>query len=237
MKIHRECSLLVTALGMLVAGCSPSAEQGGLPEDTSAALGGTAPAPSASSRGADTSGEAALPAGVPQSYEADMAALAQGMGLQDPPAVTPERAVSNLERPIVMTECLTAKGFPTEVSADGRGWESGFSRDQAEAYAVAEYTCMGTYPMAAVYLQPYDDDQLLVHYDWMREEVIPCMRDLGYPTPEVPSWESVRADYAQGRALWFPDTELDPATVADDMAVIMDSCEIYPPNELIYGEG
>jgi len=26
-------------------------------------------------------------------------------------------------------------------------------------------------------------------------------------------------------------------TVADDMAVIMDSCEIYPPNELVYGEG
>lgn len=225
--LRMRSATLVVLSTALVVGCS---------SDDPRELGSDATsAPSRASTQSTVAEPQTLPPGVPDTYREDMQAMAQGYGITEPPDVTPIRAVNNREQAQVMAECMTAKGFTTVVGSDGRSWVTSAERVQADAMRLAEYQCIGEYPLAAQFAQKFDERQLQVHYDWMRHEVVPCMQGLGYPTPEIPSLETVTSNYAAGGPLWFPDTELDPATIADDMAVIMEECEIFPPNDLLYG--
>lgn len=175
-----------------------------------------------------------LPPGVPASYRENLQAVAQMYGIESPPETSVERVVTNLEQPEVMAACMTEQGIPTEVSPDGRGWQFSAQSAQADAVRLAEYVCLATFPLAAQFSEPFDAGQLGVQYAWLRDEVIPCMRSLGYPTPQMPSLQTFVAQYEENRGLWFPDTELDPATLAEDMAQISRKCELYPPDELLY---
>lgn len=50
-----------------------------------------------------------------------------------------------------------------------------------------------------------------------------------------PTLETSVAAYEARGELFFPDTELDPSTIAGDMMTIMEQCEVMPPDEEFYG--
>lgn len=177
-----------------------------------------------------SSSSGSLPPGVPATYYEDMAAVARDFGITDPPDVAPVRAISLSESAQVTADCLTGQGFPSRVEDGSTVLE--FDTAQREAARLAQYVCLSRYPTHETYTRPLSETQQRVFYDWMVEETLPCMQDLGYPAPEPPSFETFSADYERGE-LWFPDTEL--TSLADDMNVIMDACQVLPPDDVLYG--
>lgn len=174
---------------------------------------------------------------VPDEHREDMAELARGLGITDPPDVDPVRAITREEQPFVMADCLTQAGFPSEADPSDGSWGTRANQDQLEAMRLAEFTCLGQYPLMERYTATWDEEQLTVQYDWLRDEVLPCMQDLGYPTPVMPTQEVFVAMYAEQGRLWFPDGELDRDTIAADMGRVMEECEVFPPDEVLYGSG
>lgn len=182
----------------------------------------------------ETSGQGALPPGVPATYHADMAYQAESMNLTDPPAVTPIRAVDQDEFDQVQVDCLMEHGVDAQLEPSGGfSYESGLG--QEDATNLAHYTCLGRYPMHERYGQQFTPEQLEIYYAWMVEKTIPCMESLGYPTPVPPTKETFVANYEARGELFFPDTELDPSTIAGDMMTIMEQCEVMPPDDEFYG--
>lgn len=176
---------------------------------------------------------AAYPSGVPATYDEDMEQLANGMRLADPPAVQPIRAVGFTELPQVMATCLTEAGFPTSVSESGEEWEGEGTKSQAGARLAAEYVCLGLYPLAEIYSRPWTPDQVAQYRDWMVQETLPCIRDLGYEAPQDPTLEDIAAQEALGR-LWDPMLLL-PGNNRQAIDDVLDRCELEPPPDEFYG--
>ncbi len=176
-----------------------------------------------------------LPPGVPATYYADMAEWAEIINLDDPPSVEPVRAVGKDEIDQVMVDCLVEFGVDARLEPSGGFSVHSSDREQGEANERLEFICMGRYPLHERYQQSFASEQLEVYYEWMVEETIPCMQSLGYPTPTPPSKETFVAAYEARGELFFPDTELDPSTMAGDMVTIMEQCEVMPPDEELYG--
>lgn len=180
-------------------------------------------------------GPGALPPGVPATYYADMAYHAEVLKLSEPPDVKPIRAVDRVEFDQVQVDCLVEHGVDAQVEPSG-GLSYGVAAGQPEEPVnLASYICLARYPMHERYSQQFTADQLETYYAWMVEETIPCMESLGYPTPTPPSKETFVAAYEARGELFFPDTELDPSTIAGDMMKIMEQCEVMPPDEELYG--
>lgn len=156
------------------------------------------------------------------------------MNLADPPSVTPIRAVERDEFDQVQVDCLTEQGVDAHLEPSG-GFSYQSGAGQEDATKVAHFTCLGRYPMHERYGRQFTPGQLETFYAWMVEETIPCMQSLGYPTPVPPTKETFVAAYEARGELFFPDTELDPATIAGDMVTIMEQCEVMPPDEELYG--
>lgn len=175
-----------------------------------------------------------LPPGVPDTYYADLAKLAAGIGLVNPPPVAPIRAVSRQEIDQVMADCMTNEGFPTEVQESG-GWAYDVPQGQREAANLASYVCQARYPLAAKFVAPLTIGQLRIYYDWQVEETMPCMDSLDYPTPEPPTFETYVANHEVNQAVFFADGALDSATIGEAMSDIMDKCQVVPPDDLLYG--
>lgn len=170
---------------------------------------------------------------APEHYETTMRSHALSLGIDDPPAVRPVRVVRPDEVEQLIATCLTELGFPATADPNGGvGYES--APGQELAGAVAEYTCLGRYPLADQYVQPLSREQRVVYYDWQVDEVLPCLTALGYPAPEIPS----RDVYLSGDVIWFLEPPgLEGAELAEAMAELMRECEPMPPTELVYGPG
>lgn len=176
-----------------------------------------------------------LPPGVPATYYADMAEWAEVINLDDPPPVHPLRAVDKDEFDRVQVDCLVEFGVDARLEPSGGFSVHSIDAAQGEANERLEFICLGMYPLHERYQQQLASEQLEVYYTWMVEETIPCIESLGYPTPTPPSMETFLATYEASGKLFFPDTELDPATIAADMVTIMGQCEVMPPDEKLYG--
>lgn len=141
------------------------------------------------------------------------------------------REVGDEDWSAVQTECLTEAGFPPFVdNGDVVGWEG--TAEQADAFALADYTCQAQYPRKMEYLQPYSVDQLDLIYDWMNETTIPCLAAQGYDVPPVPSLESFRASYSPEGGFWTPDSEV-PGGVP---YAVQEICPHLPPQDVLYNE-
>lgn len=176
-----------------------------------------------------------LPPGVPATYYADMAEWAEIITLNDPPTVHPLRAVDQDEYDRVQVDCLVEFGVDARLEPSGGFSVHSGDREQGEANERLEFICLGRYPLHERYQQRFALEQLEVYYAWMVEETIPCMESLGYPTPVPPTKETFVANYEARGELFFPDTELDPSTIAGDMVTIMEQCDVMPPDEALYG--
>lgn len=126
-------------------------------------------------------------------------------------------------------------GVDARLEANGGFSIHASDLEQDEANERLGFICMGRYPLHERYHQQLATEQLEIYYAWMVEETIPCMQSLGYRTPEPPTMETFVANYEARGELFFPDTELDPSTIAGDMMKIMKQCEVMPPDEELYG--
>lgn len=168
---------------------------------------------------------------VPEHYVTTMRSYALSLGIDQPPAVSPVRVVGPEEIEQLVATCLTELGFPATADPHGGvGYESGPRQEQAGA--IAEYTCLGRYPLADEFVQPLSQEQKAVYYDWQVDEVLPCLTALGYPAPDVPS----REVYLSGDVIWFLEPPgLEGPELAEAMAEVARECEPTPPVHLVYG--
>lgn len=93
--------------------------------------------------------------------------------------------------------------------------------------------CLARFPnrvdVASTQLTP---EQLRVHHDWMVDQVLPCIADLGIQIDtDVPAAEQVMAAYEQDEPLWFPTLS------REDLEKTQKSCDLLPPPEEVYPDG
>lgn len=146
--------VVATVIALGVAGCSPTpTEEDGQRRGASDAAaptespGGTQQGQpnTAGSTGADQS---TPPNGAPATMSRDalLDALWEIADLEgERPEVELVREIGDEDWSAVQTECLTEAGFPPSVdSAEAVGWE--VPAEQADAFALADYTCQAQYP-------------------------------------------------------------------------------------------
>lgn len=155
-------------------------------------------------------------------------------GLEGPPEqVDLIREVSDTEYMPVQAECLTAVGFPPEVSGDSYTWE--VPAAQSEAFTLADYRCAAQYPRLLAYSQPYTDEQMTLIYNWVAEETIPCYAEQGHHVSGMPTLESFLEHYRTTQTWWLPKDGMDPITFEEQEALEL-VCPRLPPQEVLYGE-
>lgn len=133
----------------------------------------------------------------------------------DAPPVDLIREVAREEYMTVQIECLTQAGFPpTEVDrAAGVTWET--PAEQVDAFALADYTCKAQYPEDPKYIQPYDEDQINIVYDWLIDETIPCYEDQGYIVNDIPSREAFTDQWFTTMGHWIPEDGVEGPVPSD----------------------
>jgi hypothetical protein len=191
---------LTAAAVLLLSACTsptPEGEATGAASSTSAAT-----SPSDSSSGDATSSADAEP------FDADAAVQAQLDGQWEmvlatsPDAVRPTiemiRYVSGHEWAGVMEGCMHDLGWPdTKATPDG-GLDSGrIENSQVGARDLAMYTCSAKYPIDPKYSIPLTNDELSELYDYLANELQPCLEEEGYEVPDAPSRETFIESYTE----------------------------------------
>lgn len=147
------------------------------------------------------------------------------------PEVDLIREVGDDEWVAVHVECMTGMGFPTTLDgSEAVRWD--VPAGQADAFALAKFTCEAQYPRLMAYQQPYSTDQLTLMYDWMIEETIPCLAAEGYQVTDVVSLETFIAGYSPQTGFWTPDVGV-PGGVP---TAVQGRCSHLPPQEVLYGQ-
>lgn len=190
---------------------------------------GSDKAPSTSTGG---SGGTAI-AGPPGVTREDMLdALWEESGLEgDRVDVDLIREVSDAEWLPAYADCLTAAGFPPEVS-DSEMVKVVVPEGQEESHALADYTCKAQYPRRLEYLQPLTPEQLSIVYDWLIAETVPCFAEQGYEVADVPTRESFLEQYQGPETMWLPQY----GVVGGEVPMSVDElCPRFPPQDVLYG--
>lgn len=155
-------------------------------------------------------------------------------GLEGPPEqVDLIREVSDAEYMPVQSECLTAVGFPPEVSGDSYTWQ--VPAAQAEVFTLADYRCAAQYPRLLAYSQPYTDAQMTLIYDWVKDTTVPCYAEQGHHVSGMPTLEAFLEQYRTSQTWWLPQDGMDPITF-EELEALELVCPRLPPQEVLYGE-
>jgi hypothetical protein len=153
--------------------------------------------------------------------------------LQFPDATKPDsvlvRYVTLSEWPQAYATCVTALGFPAQVSEDG-GVTGGASKEQGQAAAVAQYTCDAEYPLDPRFNQPLNNSQLDYLYSYFVDKLSPCLKKAGYSIRSAPSLQTFRDEYATAKS-WSPYADVNAG--GDAWAKINKRCPQNPSG--LYG--
>ncbi|NLG21212.1 MAG: hypothetical protein GX555_07245 [Actinomycetales bacterium] len=165
------------------------------------------------------------------SREDQLAALWQESGLGgEALEVELVREVDDQEWGTVHAECLTAAGFPPEVS--GGSVTAVVPEGQEEEHALADYTCRAQYPRALEHEQPLTRQQLAQVHAWFLAETIPCYTEHGHVVDDVPTLEEFVNDYRGPGSMWLPEYAVkgDPVPAELD-----ETCPRFPPDDVLFG--
>jgi hypothetical protein len=161
-----------------------------------------------------------------QTYFEAAAAAREGLTTIFPDAEVPPvpfvRFIAAAEWGTTMASCLAAQGFGVQVMDDGGIHYDQPPAGQAQAQAVAKYTCDVEYPVRQLGVT---DADLRVLYDWNVNELIPCLEGAGYPVSEGPSFASFKDNYE--RAPWVPYEEV-PVVSKDQFDELNRVCPQLP---------
>lgn len=122
------------------------------------------------------------------------------------PHVAPVRFVDPSEPPEAMAQCLRDEGFEAAVEPDG-GLSSGYRIEQQAAYSLALYICNAKYPPDPKYLAPLNESQREFVYEFLINELVPCIEKAGFDVGEIPSFQAYLADAGTPRE-WTPMAEV-----------------------------
>jgi hypothetical protein len=178
------------------------------------------------SAGQEAAGE--LPGTI--SVEQQAAQLAANLGVKNPPKITPIRLIKPEERGELVDACMTKLGYSPKRLA-----EEGIPHEQADAHALADYTCMASYPIDPVWTRPWSADQWNMQYHWTINNVIPCLAELGFVTTDVPTREVFLATFRT--ATFYPHAQIPPGTLSnEEMAELNRSCPQEAPTEMMWSD-
>ncbi len=155
-------------------------------------------------------------------------------GLEGPPEqIDLIREVSDAEYMPVQAECLTAVGFPPQVSGDSYTWQ--VPAAQSDAFTLADYRCAAQYPRLLAYSQPYTDQQMTLIYNWVANQTVPCYAGRGHHVSGMPTLESFLEHYRATQTWWLPQDGMDPITFEEQEA-LESVCPRLPPQDVLFGE-
>ena len=225
---------LAAALGLFLAACTagpPTGVDSSAPSVTTTASASDTAAPQPSAAGSSND---PLDNGGHAEYTWDdyVASARKQSGLTSWPEVERIRYVTEEEWASVKAKCLTSLGFPTTVETDGSTQTLSVT-DQEEALAEASYICEIQYPQDLRYAQAFTRTQLKTIYAYYRDELIPCLQNLGLETGQLPSEETYVEGTTTGTADWTPHDSLNLDAI--DTNAMNAACPSMPPSEVLYG--
>lgn len=172
-------------------------------------------------------------AALADAAERDQAATLESLLTRFPDATVPnvewERFIELEEFAPVMAACYTDQGFPSVASADG-GVSGEYQDEEAEAYALAGYTCMTKFPTDPKYAIPLNDSQIAYIYDYQTQVLTPCLEDAGYTVDAAPAREDFVANYLTDGGGWYPYEHVNAGSLTVSLNV---QCPQIP--EHLYG--
>lgn len=129
-------------------------------------------------------------------------ALANSLGIVDPPSLEIVRVLDLEEWGTTQVECLREAGFEVGVTEDGEGidFRAVGDPDLAQSLNLARFTCEAQYPLSMEDDQPLDDARLGELYDYRAGELLACLRDAGYDAGAAPS----RTGFIESDGAWSP---------------------------------
>ncbi len=210
------------ALVLLVAGCSGSDTGGG---DESGAPGQSGSLPQVDEKWHDLYLE----------WLAERAAELQASGMENvPDDVEFVRFIRPDEYGSVHAECLREQGFEARERFAGVVEFGEVPPDREVALLEARYRCLVQYPVHPRYLQPFDERQIRVLYDYNVNVLKPCLEAAGHDPGEPPSWETFLATYDTDDQ-WVP---YDGVRTRDraEWEEINKRCPQIPPLDELYDE-
>jgi hypothetical protein len=118
-----------------------------------------------------------------------------------PEAKRPDIAIIQFVDPedyyTVIENCMHEAGWPdVAATADGGLESGGISGDQTSVYYLAIYTCYSQFPEKPSDAEPLTDARLGELYDYLANELQPCLEAEGYDTPAAPSRDKFVETYA-----------------------------------------
>ncbi|MCK6091166.1 hypothetical protein [Micrococcus endophyticus] len=159
----------------------------------------------------------------------------------EPPEATRARWMdSHREANRAVAECMTERGFPSEVGASGSGVTTERVPGQEYAEVVAFYVCFWTYPVDPAMTRQWSPEQIGVMFDYWDEYYIPCMEAHGYPmdTSSRPSRDACIARlHTPDRIDWSPPSLRQKAIPEVEQEQLHRECPEMPPDKHFYGVG
>lgn len=149
------------------------------------------------------------------------------------------RWVSMDEAMILTAECLTEAGFPSRT-IDRAQLESSPGPGQEDQYLVTHATCRAQYPInPASAWDPMSDDVLAAAYEYMVDELMPCLENRGQPQPDPPTKETFieQAGLTGDSITDFISLPMDGERLEEELNELLGACPVnfFPPLELRNG--
>lgn len=102
----------------------------------------------------------------------------------------------------VMASCLSDAGIEATISEDG-GIETSTPVGQEEPHAIAWYVCQAKYPGDPELAQPLTSAELEYLYNYLVNDLTPCLEAEGYKVDDPPSLQTYTDTYLTADA-WTP---------------------------------
>lgn len=143
------------------------------------------------------------------------------------------RFVDLSEIAVTLADCLFDAGWTNVSATPDNGIDSGdVPIEQAEAYAIAYFTCYAMYPLDPRYNVPLSDDQIKRLYEYFVDELAPCLESRGFAVSAPPSEQQFVESYATDGG-WDLYGEVAANVDEDGWYEINRACPQYPSD--LYG--
>jgi hypothetical protein len=111
----------------------------------------------------------------------------------------------------VIAACIAEQGFDVRETFDGGVSFGDVPTDQALALAEASYRCEVAYPVHPRFTLPLTEEQIRVTYDYLVDELVPCLTEHGFVPEAPPTWETYLSTQSTETA-WRPYDAVDAPT-------------------------
>ncbi|RLP80756.1 hypothetical protein D9V34_00625 [Mycetocola lacteus] len=145
-----------------------------------------------------------------------------------PDEVRVSRIIAPDEYAEVFSRCLTDAGFTARAHPDGGIRFDEIPDEQAQAQAVALYTCQATYPLDPRYTQPLTGSQIAYLYDYYRDRLLPCLEGEGHTVSDLPSLTRFKESFDGTAPGYSPFESIARGSSAEEFQRVSGLCPDFP---------